>query len=520
MELRGSGMVRKSQALDPKLVLAQGQSIDLVVANPSERDTEELVIAVVGPIGSGVSTCSEIIAESLRRDYAYTSGDVIKVSNLIAGNAAKVGMEHDVSDQATRVESLQKIGSELRRAYGPTTVIDLAIAEISSKRPVQAASANSDGLSPPPVSRRHFTIIDSIKNPEEFDRLRSVYKDMIWMIGVFAPEDVRKRRLESKFHRSEDVIRAMRIDENEGIDSGQRVSDAMERADYFIRNDTFSLTRPTRAIGRFLDVIFGTELITPTVDESSMYAAATAAARSACLSRQVGAVIVNKHGEVIGTGTNDVPAYGGGLYSSGDGDDRCHNWGGICYNDKKKDELATETASSLNKAKLLVNGKLRETTKSVRSSRIKGLIEFSRAVHAEMEAIISVARSGASGLIGSTLYSTTYPCHGCARHIVAAGISRVVYVEPYPKSLALELHHDAISTDEAHALNKVIFVQYEGAAPKNMLKLFYGRGNRKSGGKLNLPLRRFAHPARTEALDDFAAREKMAVGSLARLAEV
>ena len=49
---------------------------------------------------------------------------------------------------------------------------------------------------------------------------------------------------------------------------------------------------------------------------------------------------------------------------------------------------------------------------------------------------------------GTTLYTTTFPCHNCTRHIVAAGISRVVYVKPYPKSLAFQLHYDSISLEE------------------------------------------------------------------------
>src|SRR3974377_740241 len=59
------------------------------------------------------------------------------------------------------------------------------------------------------------------------------------------------------------------------------------------------------------------------------------------------------------------------------------------------------------------------------ASEFLNLIEFSRAVHAEMEAIISVARTGKAGLMGGTIFSTTFPCHNCARHIVAAGIKRV-----------------------------------------------------------------------------------------------
>lgn len=44
---------------------------------------------------------------------------------------------------------------------------------------------------------------------------------------------------------------------------------------------------------------------------------------------------------------------------------------------------------------------------------------------------------------------TTFPCHYCARHIVAAGIYEVQYIEPYPKSKALQLHADAIETSAA-----------------------------------------------------------------------
>ena len=67
------------------------------------------------------------------------------------------------------------------------------------------------------------------------------------------------------------------------------------------------------------------------------------------------------------------------------------------------------------------------------------LIEFSRTVHAEMAAIVDAARRGVS-VQDCNLYTTTFPCHECAKHIVAAGIRRVVYIEPYPKSQALSLH--------------------------------------------------------------------------------
>jgi len=82
---------------------------------------------------------------------------------------------------------------------------------------------------------------------------------------------------------------------------------------------------------------------------------------------------------------------------------------------------------------------------AVRKTQLGGLLEFSRSVHAEMDALLSAGRSGVS-TVGSRLFVTTYPCHYCARHIVSAGVYEVQYIEPYPKSRAIDLHGDAIES--------------------------------------------------------------------------
>ena len=80
------------------------------------------------------------------------------------------------------------------------------------------------------------------------------------------------------------------------------------------------------------------------------------------------------------------------------------------------------------------------------------------------------------------MFTTTYPCHNCARHIVAAGISSVVYIEPYRKSLAIALHNDAISEDPEDK-KRVVFRQYDGIAPQHYLTLFKKKSDRKIEGK-------------------------------------
>jgi deoxycytidylate deaminase len=79
--------------------------------------------------------------------------------------------------------------------------------------------------------------------------------------------------------------------------------------------------------------------------------------------------------------------------------------------------------------------------------------DYIRAVHAEMAAITDAARHDIS-ITGCTLYTTTFPCHDCAKHIVASGIRRVVYIEPYRKSLVQEFYPDSIAVDQADNLRR------------------------------------------------------------------
>ncbi|MDD4636866.1 MAG: dCMP deaminase family protein [Bacteroidales bacterium] len=59
-------------------------------------------------------------------------------------------------------------------------------------------------------------------------------------------------------------------------------------------------------------------------------------------------------------------------------------------------------------------------------------------LHAEANAISKVAKSNNSSL-DSTLYVTSSPCIECAKLIIQAGISRVVYAEKYRLEDGLDL---------------------------------------------------------------------------------
>lgn len=68
--------------------------------------------------------------------------------------------------------------------------------------------------------------------------------------------------------------------------------------------------------------------------------------------------------------------------------------------------------------------------------------ELCFAVHAEQNAVIQAARYGIN-VSGATLYCTHQPCVICAKIIINAGISRVVYKEGYPDEFSLRLFDEA-----------------------------------------------------------------------------
>ena len=178
-------------------------------------------------------------------------------------------------------------------------------------------------------------------------------------------------------------------------------------------------------------------------------------------------------------GTNEVPKAGGGYYFDGDSPDG-RDWSeGFDSSDHYKKASLGELLSALSKEHFLrteleslPTAKLIDKiTPIIKQTRYMQLIEFIRAVHAEVGALMNAARRGVS-VRGCTMYVTTFPCHECARNIVSAGIARVVYIEPYAKSLALELHDNSIQLGTTLGTQKIPFTPFLGVSPRNYANIF------------------------------------------------
>jgi deoxycytidylate deaminase len=334
----------------------------------------------------------------------------------------------------------------------------------------------------------------------------NVYGKGFFLISVYSPREVRVSVLSEKISKSqfgkghnarakaEQIVERDELEEN--VDLGQDVKDAFPMADLFV--DSRNKSALDTQITRFLQLLFGNIYLTPTRDEHGMYYARSAALRSADLGRQVGAAILRPAGDLIAVGCNDVPKAGGDLYWPGDKGDARDFQQGVDATAEERTQVLGElldrfsesgllspefNSQSLNKlVQELISG---EKKAILKGTRVMSLLEFGRSVHAEMAALMSAARLGIS-VEGGTLFSTTFPCHMCARHIVASGIRRVVYIEPYPKSKAKQLHQDSISVDPAgEPVDQVGFEPFVGVSPRQYQEIFNAREARKdSEGKI------------------------------------
>lgn len=502
--------------------------------------TPELVIVICGPIGSPLHQASDQIA-NVMSGIGYVA-EKIKLSDLIRLNAVDAKSPIDKSSKFLEITSLIRAGDELRRLYGADILAKLAIAKIGADRTksfgefVDTANEANTNARHQIRNQRICHVIDSIKNDAELDLLRLIYGDALFAIGVFSPLDIRRKNLEGPDGlQGDEVDKLIDQDSGEEFDHGQSVRDTFPKCDFFVRIDSPVVgTTEDEAVGqlltklrRFINLVFRTSIVTPTPDETAMYAAASAARNSACLSRQVGAAVTTAAGELLAVGWNDVPRSGGGLYGkppinkfigsievAAGLDERCFaQTKRQCQNDVEKKSIAAKVVECLVNNGLIEQGKTADAVSAIMAdTRVKDLIEFSRAVHAEMHAILGASRVAGDRILGSRIFVTTYPCHSCARHIVAAGVTEVLYIEPYRKSLATRLHADAL-TEAVEPSAKVKLLQFDGIAPRRFIDLFEA-GVRKKQGVLRLTGRMQAVPSTHVSLRAIPRLEEVVVAEV------
>jgi deoxycytidylate deaminase len=81
------------------------------------------------------------------------------------------------------------------------------------------------------------------------------------------------------------------------------------------------------------------------------------------------------------------------------------------------------------------------------------------ALHAEEKAILNI---GSRNIQGYTIYTTTFPCYGCAKKIVSSRLSSVVFMEPYPDQDSVDLLSEG----------KISVRKFEGVKARAYVRVF------------------------------------------------
>lgn len=425
----------------------------------------ELNIGLIAAVGTPIDAATILVKETLG-EFGYEA-HILHVSEYSTRFNLRTPPPPANATISQRIAAMMDRGNEARRITGCNEILALAaIADIRVRR-------GGDNRASPETAY----VIRQLKHPEEVYLLRQTYGDGFFAIGFHSPRSQRVSYLRRNGARPEEIVKLIDRDEHEGSDSGQRFRDTFHMADAFVRIGS-DVEACKAELQRLFSLIFGTRIITPRREEFGMFQAFGAALRSSQMGRQVGAAILSDLGDVLSVGSNEVPRARGGSYWEGESPDHRDHHRGRDANDERKHRLAEEILAKLAEAGLIdidrsnVN-RIEEARTVLFRSRLGSLVEFGRAVHAEADAIASASRIGVSTR-ETDLFCTTYPCHLCAKQIIAAGIRTVTYIEPYPKSLAVDLHDDAIALEGEHD-DRVRFLPFAGVAPRRYLQLFAAR---------------------------------------------
>lgn len=360
----------------------------------------KLIIGMTGPFGSGCSYLANTFLKPL--GYRYLSlSDILRE-------------ETKTNEEIQRTE-LQDCGNKLREEKGPDILAQRAIAKIDQENDEK-------------------WVIDSIRNTHEIEAFKKKY-GTFYLIAAWADQEIRWERVKHKYSNNRtlfDIDDAR--DSRERFENGQQVSLCYQMADIIIINNNAVLFEGTdqyltlqKMVERYVKLIEGRESFCPNEQETLMSMAYANSMRSSCTQRKVGALIIDDYGNVFSSGYNEVPS----------SERPCKNTYGMCYRKYLRNNFTEELSEIVNDAELL------ESIKEKVKRQFK-MLDYCRALHAEENAIINMARLGGSkNLSNATLYTTTYPCNLCANKIAQVGIRQIVYFEPYPQKEAkktLQLH--------------------------------------------------------------------------------
>lgn len=339
----------------------------------------------------------------------YDLAGFIEVMQDFGDDIRKFGYVQPIKGREPKPKSISVLPEALRRLIGAYRVVDRGL---------------------------NF-VIDAFRNPYEVEYFKRRYSEF-YLVAI--QRSARERRQTLQGLNSEAIERLENREKGRKIKdrrkdnihewvTSQNLDECFQKADYFIENvyDT-SRTWPQLRYDliKLLCLVRNPGCILPNQDERNMQIAMSARYNSGCLSRRVGAVVVNSQGHVLGVGWNDPPC-GQVPCTLRTGKELIDTLDKIAFSEYERSSEFVEHIRARCYTDLPYCFK---DEYGVLTGKEK--VEFTRALHAEENALLQAIRHGSGALTGVILYTTDSPCTLCAKKAYQLGVGRIIYIEEYP----------------------------------------------------------------------------------------
>ncbi|MEN4582566.1 anti-phage dCTP deaminase [Pantoea agglomerans] len=326
-----------------------------------------------------------------------------------------------------------------------------------------------------------FIVIDAIRNPYEAKFFKDRYA-AFHLISINAPDEHRTKYLQKLHKFSPEQIKRIE-DEESGKGKSEykhltnpNIKKCIEISDIHIFNpkNEYDNNNILKAqLAWYFALMKHPGLISPTSMERVMQVAYTVKLNSGCISRQVGAVVTDQDNSVKSVGWNDV-AKGQVPCAMRSLNGLMHDFDPMKYssyerNNEKFREKARQKLIDFtqigNNGIALSGRNLSYCFKDIHNSIEKQSNQVhTRALHAEENAFLQLAKYGGHGITGGRLYTTASPCELCAKKAYQLAISEIVFIDPYP----------GITKDHILSIgeNSPKLVQFRGAIGKSYHRLY------------------------------------------------
>ncbi|HCD8176390.1 TPA: deoxycytidylate deaminase [Escherichia coli] len=298
-------------------------------------------------------------------------------------------------------------------------------------------------------NERAYVVIDAIRNPYEAKFFKDRYA-AFHLVSINAPDEHRTRYLQKLHKFSPEQIKKIDDEESGKGDSEYKhltnpnVKKCIEISDIHLFNpkNEYDNNNVLKAqIAWYIALMQHPGLISPTSMERVMQVAYTVKLNSGCISRQVGAVVTDSDNSIKSVGWNDV-AQGQVPCAMRSIDGLINDFHSETYshyerNNEKFREKAREFYDIF-KPVIKQSNSFKGRNISYCFKDIHNSIDnksnqvHTRALHAEENAFLQLAKYGGIGIVGGKLYTTASPCELCAKKAYQLGISEVVFIDPYP----------------------------------------------------------------------------------------